>query len=942
MVEIYAENTRLDLFNDESINTIDSIQNVKDIAKIFTTYTQQFTIPASKKNNQFFKHFYNYDIVNGFDARVKVECKIVFNGFVRYNGYFQLNGVALKENEPSHYKIYFVGATAKLKEILKDFRLEDLDYLKQYDHEYSVANIITGLESELFSGVLKYPFVSAESRLAYASGTVKKINTEGEISQDTAVLSAEFKPAIQVFEVIKAIDEKFDEINFDYSFFGRDLFKDLYLWLHRGKDGAKVSFAKEEFNRSNLVGTGDLLTYPVDGIFRIIEDRENINPTIPAPLNPIQTYDEIDLLYTAEVDGDFTYQIIDLLSNQVLASGGGVSGTPETIGLTLALQGSYQPVLIIQTEDENATLLTGSLDITCEDVYRDSNGIQTITRTSSWTLSLPTVRNFIIQDQVPNLNIIDFLTSLFKMFNLTAYVKDDVIMIQTLDNYYLDGKEWDISKHVDISKTEVSRIDTFNQINFKFAEQKTFYAKEYSDQTGRIYGNLEYDITEDLADVNKLASQRKYEVKVGFEKMLYTDLLDANGDGQGVRYGASVNENNESTSIKPLLLFVKNITKTLTFKSRQGGNPTINQVNEPSNERLLSASVAETINFGSDIVGGSNIQNTRSLYSLYYENFIKANFSPRSRMLALSARLSNDFLLNYQLNDKLIIQGRKYRINEIKIDWNKRQAKLQLLNDIIKIKKLEVNPKSFDFDNNSNTRVISVDSNVIWSVDNVPSWILITGGSGVNNGSFTINVQPNNTTESREFDLIVSGEGVTKVIPITQQGIFLEVQPTIATLDSGVDSQTFNVSSNINWNVTGLPSWLSINNASGSNNGSFQITSQVNTNANSRSDIIQLSGGGITLNIDITQQGQVLEINPQTKDVSASSNVYDILVTSNLNWNVVSADSWATLSASSGTGNGVITVTVDPNTGNRRNTTITFTGGTLTEVHTLEQEAFGI
>ena len=48
--EIYrSDYNRLELFNDEKISITSSIQNANDIGKIYTDFSQSFTIPASKK-----------------------------------------------------------------------------------------------------------------------------------------------------------------------------------------------------------------------------------------------------------------------------------------------------------------------------------------------------------------------------------------------------------------------------------------------------------------------------------------------------------------------------------------------------------------------------------------------------------------------------------------------------------------------------------------------------------------------------------------------------------------------------------------------------------------------------------------------------------------------------------------------------------------------------
>ena len=62
---------RIDLFKDESVSITQTIQNVRDIAKIFTEFSKTFTLPVSKTNNIVFQHYNNFNIDNGFDARKK-------------------------------------------------------------------------------------------------------------------------------------------------------------------------------------------------------------------------------------------------------------------------------------------------------------------------------------------------------------------------------------------------------------------------------------------------------------------------------------------------------------------------------------------------------------------------------------------------------------------------------------------------------------------------------------------------------------------------------------------------------------------------------------------------------------------------------------------------------------------------------------------------------
>ena len=58
-IQLYIENDQgvleeVELYSDESITLTQSIQDVKDIEKVFTDYSKTFNVPASKHNNKFF------------------------------------------------------------------------------------------------------------------------------------------------------------------------------------------------------------------------------------------------------------------------------------------------------------------------------------------------------------------------------------------------------------------------------------------------------------------------------------------------------------------------------------------------------------------------------------------------------------------------------------------------------------------------------------------------------------------------------------------------------------------------------------------------------------------------------------------------------------------------------------------------------------------------
>ena len=54
----------LDLFEDEQITLTQTIQDIRDIEKVFTDFSKTFNLPASSVNNKLFKHYYRRDLVS--------------------------------------------------------------------------------------------------------------------------------------------------------------------------------------------------------------------------------------------------------------------------------------------------------------------------------------------------------------------------------------------------------------------------------------------------------------------------------------------------------------------------------------------------------------------------------------------------------------------------------------------------------------------------------------------------------------------------------------------------------------------------------------------------------------------------------------------------------------------------------------------------------------
>ncbi len=76
IVGLFVEGVQVELFNDEQISVNSSVQNISDISKVFTDFSQSFTVPASPHNNEIFQYFYESDLEQTIDQNLRRDAYI--------------------------------------------------------------------------------------------------------------------------------------------------------------------------------------------------------------------------------------------------------------------------------------------------------------------------------------------------------------------------------------------------------------------------------------------------------------------------------------------------------------------------------------------------------------------------------------------------------------------------------------------------------------------------------------------------------------------------------------------------------------------------------------------------------------------------------------------------------------------------------------------------
>ena len=212
MVEIYIGNTKVDQYKDEAVTVVSSVLDVSDITKNTGDYSKTFSVPASKSNNLLFKHWYNANIDNGFDARTKVEGRIEIDGIPFKIGKFRLYKVNVKKGVAVSYTVNFFGNLVDVSETLGKDKISSLD-LTAYDHDYNSYNVALGLQDGLFNKDIIYSLQTGKRYFYNSNANVGDFD-ENQINiayngSGTGVLWDDINPSLKLIRIIEAIETKY-------------------------------------------------------------------------------------------------------------------------------------------------------------------------------------------------------------------------------------------------------------------------------------------------------------------------------------------------------------------------------------------------------------------------------------------------------------------------------------------------------------------------------------------------------------------------------------------------------------------------------------------------------------------------------------------------------------------------------------------------------------
>jgi hypothetical protein len=664
--------TRLELFNDEKISVSSTIQNISDISKIFTDFSQGFTIPCSPTNNAIFQHFYQNDVDATIDYQNRYNAYIEIDTILFRRGKIQLEKTNLKNGMPDSYSVTFYGAGVSLKDFFNEDKLSQLDY-SGLDHDYTNQEVYdrVTIDSSVTDYNVRYPLISS-NRVWQFSGSVPLPNQNVPSWYDNSpdnsknigdsageIVYTELFPAVRVASIFDLIESKYG-ITFNGIFLQSDLFKKAFL-LYKNKESYHYTNNPVELDFTSSSGTlASAFNTTTNSFTRIELDTTNTVKHI--------LYYAVDSLSVSPSD-----YFIDMYRNGVYTNTR--SGT--TTASPFQFSENVNENEIITFKIRSYAAITIGINFIYKRTEYSSPGISIVLGTAVTTATTTSFTD--LAGLAPDMKISDFITGICKEFNLTVYSNTkNVFTFEPIPYWYSKGAVADITKYTDITSIEIERMKLYKSIEFKYQDSECMLNKYFLESPlnadAHGYGNTKIGFNYDGGE---------YKIESPFENLLHNNF------GNNLQVGYCLNKELAPYIPKPVLLYM-NIKAPLTSGHiHWNGQANItNYVPFGQDSEILfeTGLISLTLNFGEEISSFYLVNNPNTIYALYYRDYLVNLYNPKNRLVKVKTILPVSLLTNLQLNDRLIIRDKRYLINEMQSDLTTGDVNFTLISDFAQVK----------------------------------------------------------------------------------------------------------------------------------------------------------------------------------------------------------------------------------------------------------------
>lgn len=697
---------KLDLFGDETIELTSKLSDIEKLSNVFMDYSNTFTIPATDNNSNILEHYYDQDL-DGLNANVRMIGYIEVDNLPFRYGKIEINGANLKKFRPSNYKITFYSGLLQLSELFADDLLSELDYernnvgdlekvydfISRYSYDLTNSNM-SSLISGTYSSEVFLPLINDGDKKWSYKTSVNDDNNKDIYTDAGAISSNELRPALRLIRIIEAIENKYG-ISFTRNFLGKAFFNNLFLWMNGTSSKNMILTLDNQFEVvTPSFGTPEWFSPYLD----FTDDTINIQYNFPgydifqlslywdfSPSGNLRTFDDSDFTLTVSFvdmrpgregsvfftqNKNFTVGDLHYFQDDFSAS---------ALGMTFD-----EPLKFIIRLDSSKPLMWNSVRLTTVFPFGPAPSFVYSYKATGGTYS-----NFDIGLLAPNIKVLDFLQGIMKMFKLVITpLNTDTFYLDTIDSYYQNGDIININDYTDNESVDIEPFKIYNRIKFLYDKTNNVLGKKYREFKDPTFDEIGYG---DLrAEYKTVEYNNSLDVKVPFDNMLYERLSDDTTEtqvdfiiGESIQVSETGDVSNNQS--KPIIFFDNGITNTNTIKFKYKNSTPfatnyVRLIGTTDNELLQQ--VTHTLNFGAEIDPWHNIRIDNSLYLNYWSNWINTIYSLKQRKYIYEANLPSILIDRLSLNDRLIIAGNRYKINDFNVNLTTGDVKFSLFTDI--------------------------------------------------------------------------------------------------------------------------------------------------------------------------------------------------------------------------------------------------------------------
>ncbi len=671
IVDIYVESIsgsgnylKLELFNDEKIELTSSVQNIQDISKVYTDFTQSFTIPASTNNNSILHHFYQSDVDitnNEWNFNFRIRAKIEIDLVPFRSGTIMMEKANIKNGKTDSYTLTFYGDLVSLKDKFGESKLSDLDFTA-YDIDYNATNVINRVTSSTQENVM-FPLITSKRLWSYNDGTSTDIKTS-----TGAVRYNELFPALKAARILEAIATKFD-VTFNSQFFvdTNDKWEKLYLWL---KNKEEYTFITSPVTADITSPSGQIGIGADDAKFYFDATANTFTCQSPGPSYGGSPRSELKISISSISDINVVYYI-DLYKDGKVIQTYKSSGILSPVQLYKFDNVDINSVFELKVRAEDIIILKLNATLYCPTYLPSQDKFIALLKTIEIN-AITTTTKLDISSKIPDITIADFFSGLLKMFNATCYATSvDIFTIEPLDMWYNGGNIYNITTYTDIDSIEVERANVFKKLSFKYQKSESFMNREYYDDNimDREYSDTAWILSNEGTD---------FTIELPFESLL---MENKNADDFQVGYCLTKGPDHKPYIPKPVFLYFNERINDTLYLNNGSTSTSYSDFNIFSNV-LESNGNLYSLTFHPELdVKAPNGVLENNLYSLYYNSYLQNLFNPKSRLVRIKAHFPLSLITKLRLNDRLIVRDKRYIINELKSDITSGEVSLTLIND---------------------------------------------------------------------------------------------------------------------------------------------------------------------------------------------------------------------------------------------------------------------